>query len=91
MRQMMDRLQSGERWWAAEILFRFLALALFWLAALCGRGLEHRVTLPPPHQASPAEFAIAAAGVVLGAGGLACLIEGPGLLRIVPLPRRRLF
>lgn len=68
MRQVLDRLQSGQRWWMAEILFCFLALALFVLTALCARGLERRVTLLPAHQAGPAEFALAAAGVVLGPG-----------------------
>lgn len=91
MRAVMRRLQSGERWWAAEIAFRVVALVCFGLVVLCLLHLERSVDRLPAHEPTLAEFAVSGAGVVLFSAGIACLIEGPGLFRLIPDPRRRLF
>jgi len=87
MRAVIRRLRSGERWWAAEVAFRAGAVVFLGLAALCLIQLERSVDRPPAHEASLAEFAMSGAGVVLFSAGIACLIEGPGLFRLVPYPR----
>jgi len=91
MRAVMRRLPSGERWWAAEVVVRVMALVCFGLAALCLVHLEHSFDRLPVHEPSLADFAVSGAGVVLFSAGSAFLIEGPGLFRLVPNPRRRLF
>ena len=91
MHAAIRRLQDGQRWWAAECAFRIFGLILIALILVCFRRLEHSFTAPPHHQPTLAEFALATVGVVLGSTGLAFLIEGPGLFRLVPYPRRRLF
>ncbi|MBC2664801.1 hypothetical protein H7F51_04640 [Novosphingobium flavum] len=91
MRAAIRRLQEGKRWWAAEVVFRLLAAVFLRLSFLCFRDLGRSVELPLAHQASAAEFALSAGGVVLGWAALACLLAGPGLFRLVPYPRRRLF
>lgn len=91
MRTVMRRLRNSERWWAAEIAFRVLALACLGMAVFCLTQLERSVDKPPAHQATLAEFAMSGAGVVLFSAGIACLIEGPGLFRLVPYPRRWLI
>jgi len=91
MHAAIRRLQDGQRWWAAECAFRMVALILIALAHACFHWLEHSFAAPPSHQPTLAEFALATVGVVLGSAGLGFLIEGPGLFRLIPYPRRRLF
>jgi len=91
MRGALRRLQDGQRWWAAEFAFRLVALLMFGLVFCCFRLLEYSLTRTPSHQPTMADFALGTVGVVLGSTGLAFLLVGPGLLRLVPYPRRRLF
>ena len=85
------RLRSDERWWAAEVAFRLVACILLGLAVLCGGQLERSVKALPAHEATYAEFALSGFTVFAGALGLACLIEGPRLFRLVPVPPRPLL
>lgn len=91
MSLILERLRSGNRWWAAELVTRtagIILIATFW------RTLQtaHRwVVMPPPHHATGPEFAICALGFILLTTGLAFSIEGPGLLRLVPIPKRSAF
>lgn len=91
MGTLLERLQSGQRWWAAELGLRALAGALLALALACFRHLELRVAGAAGAAPRPAEFAAAALAFAGTVAGLALLIEGPGLFRLVPYPRRRLF
>lgn len=91
MHAVMRRLQSGERWWAAEVAFRLAGLVLLELDAISFRRLEQWVTRPPAHAATGPEFALSCLVVVFFSSALACLIEGPGLFRLIPHQRRRLF
>ncbi|MDE8653443.1 hypothetical protein [Novosphingobium album (ex Liu et al. 2023)] len=80
------RLRAGERWLPAEIAMRGLGLLLLfacWHMALLAR---HMALTPAPHPATPADLAACAAVLVLLTGGITLTMEGPGLLRDVPLP-----
>lgn len=96
MHAIIKRLQSGQRWWAAEVAARLLALIPLSLAGLCARLLQRCVQRQPraptlPDPCTPSQFLLVAAGFAVLVGGLALMIEGPGLFRLVPYPRRRLF
>jgi hypothetical protein len=83
-----DRLRRGERWWAAEVVLRAAGIGLldgcYRLALLAHRTLA----APSPHDATLAEFAICAATFLALTAGLALTMEGPGLLRDLPVPPR---
>ena len=88
MSSLLNRLRSGRRWWAAEVAFRSTGIGLL---ASCWHfaQLAHRwVLTPPPHQATLAEFGICAVVFALLSTGLALTLEGPGLLRLVPIPKQ---
>lgn len=87
----ISRMQRGERIWAAEVVLRASGLVLLALCRLAVVGLLRMVRLVPPHQATPAEFAVAAAAFFCLTSGLALLFEGPGLLRLQPRPPRALL
>lgn len=86
MSRHLERLRSGERWWAAEFVLRSLGLVLLrgcYKLAL----LAHRMTTtPPPHQATLGELAICAATFLALTGGLALTFFGAGLFQDVPIP-----
>jgi hypothetical protein len=87
----LDRLHKGERWWAAEAVFRACGLALL---GICYRAalLAHTlINTQPPHQTTPGEFAICAVTFLSLTCGLALTFEGPGLLRHVPIPPHSAF
>lgn len=88
MVSIIRRLETGERWWAAEIVLRLAGLALLGVCAAAGLWVFRLANLPPPHQGTPLEFAGAAIAVVALSPGLALALEGPRLFRPVPLPPR---
>lgn len=90
MSRYLDRLRRGERCWSAEIALRAIGVLLLGGSYRLGLLLHRMVVAPPPHQATPAEFGICAATVLLLASGLACTTEGPGLFRQLPIPSRSL-
>jgi cytochrome b561 len=87
----MQRLEHGERCWPAELVLRAAGLGLLYLCVLLSRSLCRLVDQPPPHQASPAEFALAAVVFLCLSSGLALLIIGPGLFQLVPRPPRAML
>ena len=91
MRKIRHRLESGERWWAAEFVLRTLGVALLGAFAALWRVVVRMVGHMPPHQGTPAEFAVAALAFVCLTSGLALLFEGPGLFRLLPMPPRALL
>lgn len=91
MKTILSRMQRGERVWGAEIVLRLSGLAQLGICRLAMVWLLRAARLVPPHAATPAAFAVAAAGFVCLTTGLALLFEGPGLLRLQPRPPRALL
>ena len=84
----MHRLESGERWWAAEIILRSFGMALLGLCAVASVLLYRSVHQPPPHEARPIEFLEALLMVLGWSLGWSFLVVGPGLFKLVPVPGR---
>lgn len=91
MKAIISRMERGERVWAAEIVLRLSGLALLGACRFAVLWLARMVRVTPPHPATPAELAVAAAGFFCLTTGLALLFEGPGLFRLMPRPPRALF
>ena len=89
LQRILDRLGTGERWWAAEAILRAAGLALFGLAALAALWLARSVRLPAPHPATARELLAAYAAVVSGCGGALLTFFGPWCFKRMPLPRGR--
>ena len=89
MNAIMRRINSGKRWWAGEIIFRLLGLALLALCAAGAAWLYRSANQPPAHEPRPAEYLAALATVHGWALGWPFLIEGPALFKLVPVPRGR--
>jgi len=88
--KIMRRLEGGERWWAAEIILRAFGLAMLGLCVAASVWLYGAVHQPPPpHEARPLEFLAALASVIGWSLGWSFLVVGPGLFKLVPVPRRR--
>jgi hypothetical protein len=88
MGRIMHRLESGERWWAAEFVLRTLGLALLGLCALSALWLYRSTHLPPPHDGRPLEYLAALVAFLSWSLGWAFLMEGPGLFKLIPVPAR---
>lgn len=83
------RLEQGERWWAAEVALRAAGLGLLAAGGLLALWLIGSIAAPPPHHAARMlDYGAALALFLCGSGGSALLTLGPGLFRLVPLPRR---
>lgn len=91
MRAAFHRMLSGQRRWQIDTALRSFGVALVVLAATCIRLLVRLFAGPLARQPGLREFLIAALGFGLYVVGLALLIEGLGLFRQVPYPRRRLI
>jgi len=89
VREIIARLERGERWWAAELLLRGAGCVALGILTLLSRWIC-RLVLPPQH-VGPLQFTIAAAAFVCLSAGLALTLEGPGLFRSVPMPPRALL
>lgn len=85
------RRQGDKPRWAPELGFRGIAAALLGLAGMILRTVEHAVQRLPHQPFSIAAFALCALAFAMATTGLALAIEGPGLFRLVPYPRRRLL
>jgi hypothetical protein len=88
VRDIIARLERGERYWPAELVFRPIGLAL-----LCGCGalaqiLRRQLGQLPAHGTTPAEFGVAALIVCCLWIGLSLTFVGPALLRRIPIPPR---
>ena len=88
LRDMTDRLGTGERWWAAEFAVRAAGLALLAACALATLWLYRSVHQPPTHQANALELVAATVVVVGGCGGCMLTFVGPTLFEQVPIPNR---
>ena len=86
LKQIFDRLGTGERWWAAEILMRLAGLALIAGCVFAGRWLYGSVHTPPPHEAGGLELVAAAVVVTCGLGGTMLAFIGPSMFKQVPIP-----
>lgn len=84
----LERLQSAERWLAADLAIRGLGCALLALCALAAWALYRMVNRPLSHSATIGELAAGAAAVVSWACGWALVGEGKGLFRRVAVPGR---
>jgi len=88
MRQIIRRLERGERCWIAEIALRSLGLLLLGLCAALTLWLYRAVHQPPPHQYDASEIVAALIAVPSFSFGGLLLIEGSNLFRLVDLPAR---
>ena len=85
MDTIMRRLQSSERWWAAEAALRALGLASLAICAGATDWLYGSVHTQPAHQASALEL-LAGVPVVFGwCMGWPLLLLGKGLFKPVVL------
>jgi len=84
----MRRLESGERWWTAEIVLRSLGIGLLTFCALAAHWLYVSAHQPPPHQARALEYGAALVAFLSWSLGWALLVEGPGLFKLIPVPPR---
>ena len=91
MSSLLDRLHSGRRWWAAELVFRPAGLGLLAGSWHFAQIAQRWVLAPSPHPAAPGEFGICTLVFALLAAGLALTLEGPGLFRHVPIPKQSVF
>lgn len=87
----LNRLRNGERWWAAEVLLRAGGLILLACSYRTAMAALRLINVRPPHQATLAEFAVCGATFFLLTCGLALTVEGPGLMRQLPVPAHSAF
>ncbi len=80
---------GGKRWWAAEVAIRTLGVALLALCAATTFWLYNSVHQLPRHEASPGELAAGLVAVECWCLGSTLLVQGQGLFRLVPDPRKR--
>lgn len=88
MGRIMRRLESDERWWAAEILFRIVGLMLLALCSCAALWLYRSVHLLPAHNIRVFEYGAALIAFVSWSLGWSFLVEGPGLFKLMPVPPR---
>lgn len=91
VKTILIRMQRGQRVWIAELVLRLSGLALLAMCRIAAMWLLRMARLGPPHQTTPAEFAIGAACFLCLTSGLALLFVGPGLFRLQPRPPRALL
>jgi hypothetical protein len=83
-----QRLNSGERWWAAELVLRLVGLALLGGCAIAARAV---IRLSAHQSGTPLEFVVALLAFGCLTSGLALLMVGPGLFKLMPKPPRALL
>jgi len=88
MGKIRRRLESGERWWAAEIVFRLIGLGLLALCAAAALWLYRSAHHPPPHAFSLAEVLAALVAIIAWSLGWCFLVEGPALFKLIDVPPR---
>ena len=88
MSKILRRLESGERWWAAEVVLRATGLALLALCVALSLMLYRSVHQPPAHEPQALDYAGALAVFVSWSSGGALLAVGPGLFERITLPGR---
>ena len=88
MNRIIRRLETGERWWAAEIALRSGGLALLALCMASALWLYRVVHTVPPHPTGALEYAAALATILGWSLGLSFLVEGPGLFKLIDVPPR---
>ena len=91
MSHAFDRLRRGERWWTAELFMRAFGVLLLGGAHRIAVWAHRIINTPPAHHTTPGELALCGVVFLLLTGGLAFVIEGPGLFRHVPIPSRSLW
>jgi hypothetical protein len=88
MGKIMARLETGDRWWAAEIVLRAIGLALLGLCALSAIWLHAAVQRPSSELSLALETAEAAGTFLCWSMGGALLTVGQGLFRLIDVPGR---
>ena len=88
MTTIRERLETGERWWAAECVLRAGGLGLLALAGWLATSLRGRLVTAGVR---PAQFLLGLLAVVLLAAAMALVCEGPGLFRRMSKPPRALL
>jgi drug/metabolite transporter (DMT)-like permease len=81
-------LRSGWPGRLRDPLLRGLGLVLLAASGWASLVAHRLIASPPPHRATPPEFALCALAFLLLTAGLALFLEGAGLFRPVPIPSR---
>ncbi|OJW60080.1 MAG: hypothetical protein BGO57_05475 [Sphingomonadales bacterium 63-6] len=87
MKAILHRLETGQRWPAADLCLRLAGAALLSLCALAVAGLFRSVHQIPRHEPSPVELIAGLAVVQSWCLGTALFAAGQGLFEPVILPR----
>lgn len=87
MKTLIRRLESGKRWWAADIALRLIGLLLLGLCALAVTWLYRSVHQLPQHDANARELFAGLVAVQGWCCGTSLLAAGQGLFELVPVPR----
>jgi hypothetical protein len=87
-RSVIHRLETGERWWMAELVLRLAGLVLLGVCAVACFRLGRSIHQLPRHDASPLEGLAAALTYLSFSAGWALTLIGPALFRLVPMPKR---
>jgi hypothetical protein len=88
MSKIMRRLESGERWWTAEIALRSFGLVLLGFCAFAAMWLYRSVHASPAHVIAAFHYLVAALVFLSWSLGWCFLVEGPGLFKLIPVPPR---
>lgn len=87
----LRRLETGERWWPAELGLRGFGVALLGSCAGLASWLYRGLHAAPASAPGVLHYLGAAAAVACWSLGGALLAEGPGLSRLVPRPPRSIY
>lgn len=82
----LSRLRTGERWWVAELVLRGFGVMLLYGTGRLALVAQRLIAMPPPHEASPAEFGLGMIVFAVLVAGLAFTSMGGGVFRTVPIP-----
>jgi hypothetical protein len=86
---MIGKMRRGERCWPAEFVLRLGGLGLLGFCALLARLVVHHVQATVID--TPPEFVLSALAFCCLTSGLALLLFGPRLFRLMPRPPRALL
>ena len=91
MSTMIEALRRRRGQWPTELALRLGGAGLLAAAGRLALMLHRWLAMSGRHPVSLSQFALGDAAFALCVAGLALVIEGPGLFRLVPVPRHSAF